>query len=330
MQIGNIKLKNSVLAAPMAGVTNSAFRIMLKRFGCSLVCSEMISSYGIVNENLRTFNLLQVFPAEHPVSIQIFGNNPEVMAEAAKIVATKADIIDINMGCPVPKVLKSGSGGALLKDSDLARRIVKEVVNAVDVPVTAKIRKGWDSSDNGIIDFAKSLEAEGLAGIVIHGRTVKQSYRGEADWKIAGELKEALEIPVIGNGDIKTPEDAKRFLEETGCDGVMIGRAMLGRPWIFKQITKYLENGELISEPDFEEQIEIIKYFVELTVKFEGEESAILKLRKHLLWFFKGMPFVHQIRLNISKINTLDKLINLLDEYKVKGRVEIPSRHCEE
>ena len=316
MQIGKVKLDNPVVLAPMAGVTDFAFRQLVKEFACGLVCAEMVSSKGLIYNNDRTVEMLNIHPEERPISIQIFGCEPEIMAQAARIVEEKgADIVDINMGCPVPKVVKNQEGSALMKNPQLAREIVQAVVGAVNVPVTVKMRKGWAANQVNAVELAKIVEEAGAAAVAVHGRTREQYYSGQADWGIIKKVKESISIPVIGSGDVTSPEEAKRMLEETSCDGVMIGRGALGNPRVFSRTVHYLETGELLPLPTAKERIKVALRHLELLVQSKGEYIGTREMRKHAAWYTKGLPESAQLRRIINTANTKEELAVILKEY---------------
>lgn len=319
-KIGDIEIPNRVVLAPMAGVCNSAFRLTVKEFGAGLVCAEMVSDKGIINNNRKSMDLLYIDEEEKPMSLQIFGGEKENLVNAAKYVDqnTTADIIDINMGCPVPKITKCDAGSRWLLDPDKIYEMVAAVVQAVDKPVTVKMRTGWDDQHIYAIENAKALEAAGAKAVALHGRTRAQMYEGEADWEIVRKVKQSLNIPVIGNGDINTPQDAKRRIDETGVDAVMIGRAALGNPWVIYRTVKYLETGELINEPDPIEKINVCKLHMERLIKLKGERVAIMEMRKHAAWYLKGLQGNGRVRNRINECETREQLIKLLDEYVVE------------
>jgi nifR3 family TIM-barrel protein len=316
-KIGDIEIPNRVVLAPMAGVCNSAFRLTVKEFGAGLVCAEMVSDKGIVSKNKKTMNLLYIDEEEKPMSLQIFGGQKETLIEAAQFVDknTNADIIDINMGCPVPKITKCDAGSRWLLDPDKIHEMVSAVVASVDKPVTVKMRTGWDDEHIYAIENAKAIEAAGAKALAIHGRTRAQLYEGFADWDIVKKVKESVNIPVIGNGDIETPQDAKRRLEESGVDAVMIGRAALGNPWIIYRTVKYLESGILIDEPGPKEKIEVCKLHMHRLIHLKGEKTAILEMRKHAAWYLKGLKGNGKVRKRINECETKEGLINILEEY---------------
>ena len=325
-KIGNVKIKNRIVFAPMAGISNESFRHIIKEMGAGLIYSEMVSNMGIIYNSKNTLDLLKINDYERPISIQIFGNDIESFVKAAKYVCDiiKPDILDINMGCPVPKVaLKSQAGSGLLKNPDKIYEIVKEVVNNINIPVTVKIRAGWNKDTINCIEVAKLIEKAGASAIAIHPRTREQGYSGNADWNLIKLVKENVNIPVIGNGDIKTIYDAKRMLEETNCDAVMIGRATIGNPWIIKQCIEYIENNKIIDEPTYKERIDMLVKLYNLIKKNEGERKALLDIKTHALAYLKYIPKSKELKkeIAISKTekdfyNTIDKIynhINLLD-----------------
>lgn len=316
-KIGDITIPNQVVLAPMAGVCNSAFRLTVKEFGAGLVCAEMVSDKGIVHQNEKTLNMLYIDEDEKPMSLQIFGGEKETLVEAAQFVDqnTNADIIDINMGCPVPKITKCDAGAKWLLEPDKIHEMVSAVVKSVDKPVTVKMRSGWDENHIYAVENAKAIEAAGAKAVAIHGRTRAQMYEGKADWNIIKQVKEAVNIPVIGNGDITTPQDAKRRLEETGVDAIMIGRAALGNPWMIYRTVKYLETGELIGEPEPREKIDVCKLHMDRLIRLKGEKVAIMEMRKHAAWYLKGMRGNAKVRQRINECETREQLVNVLEQY---------------
>lgn len=308
MKIGNVTIANNVFLAPMAGITDQSFRTLCKEQGAGLVCTEMVSSKGLFYGDKGTKQLMTIAPEERPTSIQIFGNDPSIMGEAARMISGEADVIDINMGCPAPKVVKNEEGSKLLLQPELIGEIVKEVVKNASVPVTVKIRKGWDEAHCNAVEVAKIIEENGASAITVHGRTREQFYSGKADWDIIRQVKEAVGIPVIGNGDITSGEEAKRMLEETGCDAVMIGRGALGNPWIFREILAYLSKGILILPPTKEEIQATILRHLTLLVAEKGEYTAVREMRKHIAWYVKGMPHATEIRNVVNQIESQDTL----------------------
>lgn len=317
LKIGDIEMKNQVVLAPMAGVCNPAFRLIAKEFGTGLVCAEMVSGKAIVHGNKRTREMLFVDEREKPLSLQIFGGDRESLVEAAKVVdrETNADIIDINMGCPAPKVTKIDAGARWLLDSNKIYEMVAAVVDAVGKPVTVKMRTGWDSEHIYAIENAQAVERAGGKGVSIHGRTREQLYTGHADWDIIKQVKQAVSIPVIGNGDIVTPEDARRMLELTGCDGVMIGRGALGNPWMLYRTIQYLQTGELVAEPSADEKIRIAILHMDRLVAMRGEHIAVREMRKHLSWYLKGFKGSARIKDEIMEETRRDEMVKILEDY---------------
>lgn len=311
LKIGNVELDNNILLAPMAGVTDLSFRKICKEYGAGLVECEMVSSRAIVYNDEKTIKMINTDGEIRPVSMQIFGNDPDIMAKAAGFLNDKADIIDINMGCPAPKVVKNGDGSKLLLDLDLIYEIVRKVVQVSRVPVTVKIRKGWDDEHIVAVSAAKKIEEAGASAIIVHGRTREQFYTGKADWDIIKKVKEAVGIPVIGNGDIVDGDSAKRMFEETGVDGIMIGRATLGKPWIFKEIISYLK-GESYCGPSVDEIYKIITSQYEDLIEEKGEYTAVREMRKHISWYVKGMKNATVIRNKINSLETYKEVKEIL------------------
>ena len=314
LKIGNVELKNNIILAPMAGLTDLPFRRICEMYKPGLVVTEMVSGKALQYNDEKTKKLLNMEDEARPISAQIFGSDVETMKYAAKYVSEIADIVDINMGCPAPKVVKNGDGSKLLLDLKKVEEITKAVVESSKVPVTVKIRKGWDNEHIVAVDVAKIVEKAGAKAITVHGRTRSEFYTGKADWDIIKKVKEEVSIPVIGNGDIKTPEDAKKILEYTHCDGIMIGRGVLGNPWLIEQIQTYLENGS-VREIKNEERMEIIFKHIDLEVKEKGENVGIKEMRKHICYYLKGLPMASEIRNRINKLETEKEVKETLKEY---------------
>jgi len=316
-KIRDIVIKNQFVLAPMAGVTNEAFRIICKKMNAGLVMAEMVSDKAIGFKNERTLGMTKVNPIEHPISMQIFGGDKDSLVNAAKYIDlnSDADIIDINMGCPVLKVIKSGSGSALLKDPDKIYEVVKAVVDAVKKPVTVKIRIGWDMESINCVEVAKKIEAAGAQAITVHGRTRSQFYSGNADWKYIKMVKEAVKIPVIGNGDVVSIDSAKRMLEETGCDAIAIARGALGNPFLFRELNAYFDENKLIDRPDNKEIYDTILWHHKLLLDLKGEHLALLEMRSHVAWYIKGMPGSAKIKDLCNRQVSFDEVIKILKEY---------------
>ena len=316
MKIGNLELENNVFLAPMAGVTDLPFRLLCKEMGCGLVYSEMVSAKGILYDNKNTTELLEIDPKERPVAVQLFGSDPEILgAMAKKIEPYPIDIIDVNMGCPAPKIVKNGEGSCLMKTPELVGRIVKSLVESQSKPVTIKFRKGFDDDHVNAVEIAKIAEANGASAVAVHGRTREQYYSGKADWDIIKQVKEAVNIPVIGNGDIFTPQDAKNLLEHTGCDAIMVGRGAQGNPWIFKRILHYLSTGELLPEPTAEERVEKALRHSQMLIDYKGEYIGVREMRKHMAWYMKGLPGAAELRGKLNYAENMAELEALLMGY---------------
>jgi putative TIM-barrel protein, nifR3 family len=316
MKIGNLKLENNVFLAPMAGVTDMPFRILCKEMGCGLVYSEMVSAKGMFYQSKNTGKMLEVDQRERPVALQIFGSNPEIMAEMAKTLEdAPIDIIDVNMGCPAPKIVRNGEGSALMKTPELVGEIVNALVSVQKKPVTIKFRKGFDDNCVNAVEIAKMAEKNGAAAVAVHGRTREQYYRGTADWNIIKEVKAAVDIPVIGNGDIFTPQDAKAIINHTNCDAIMVGRGSQGNPWIFKRIIHYLETGELLPEPTSEERANMALRHAKMLIDYKGEYTGVREMRRHLSDYTKGMKGAAEMRGKINTATSFQEIEALIKQY---------------
>lgn len=316
MKIGNAELKNNIFLAPMAGVTDMPFRRICASFGAGLVCSEMISAKGLYYNDKKTAELMQISDDERPCAIQIFGSDPDIMAEIIpKVMAYHPEIIDINMGCPAPKIVNNGDGSALLKNPVLIGKIVRAVSDASSVPVTVKIRKGWDDNSVNAVETAKIIEDSGAAAIAVHGRTRAQFYSGEADWDIIRQVKQAVKIPVIGNGDIWSAADAKQLIDYTGCDAVMVARGAEGNPFIFRQINELFQTGKVSFFPTPKERLTQALEHAKALAAFKGEERGVKESRKHIAWYIKGLPNASRIKGEIFKISDIASMENILTEY---------------
>ena len=321
-KIGDIKIKNRVVMAPMAGISNNAYRRIIKEMGAGLIIAEMVSDRAVVNLNKKTWDLLFMTDCERPLTQQIFGNDVESFVKAAKLIEKKQkpDIIDINMGCPVPKIaIKNQAGAALMKDPKKVREIVAGVVSAVKIPVTVKIRSGWDEKSINAVEIAKIIEECGAKAITIHARTRAQGYAGKADWQIIKAVKEAVNIPVIGNGDVTSCYLAKQMLEETGCDAIMVARGMLGNPWLVKECVDYLEEGTPPKEVTLKEKINMMKKHYQLLLETTSEKVALLEIRSHIIWYLKGLPESKQMKLQICQAKSSEEIFGIINNYEKRN-----------
>ena len=313
LKIGSVTLPNNLILAPMAGVTDLPFRLLCKEQGAGLLCMEMVSAKAILYKNRNTESLLEIDPRENPVSLQLFGSDPEIISTIAHQIEERPfDILDLNMGCPVPKIVNNGEGSALMKDPMLAGEIIRRTVRAIDKPVTVKIRKGFDGEHINAVEMAKIAEDAGAAAVAVHGRTREQFYSGKADWDIIRQVKEAVSIPVIGNGDLLTAEDVIAMEEQTGCDGFMIARGAQGNPWIFRQILHYFETGEHLAKPTLEEVTQMILRHARMMLEFKGEYIGIREIRKHAAWYTAGYPNSARLRVAINNVESFEALEELL------------------
>lgn len=314
MKIGNIEIENCLALGPMAGVTDLPFRLLCKEMGCNMLYTEMVSAKAILYKNKNTKELLNIDKNEHPVGVQLFGSDPDIMAQiAAQVEEGECDFIDINMGCPVPKIVNNGEGSALLKQPKLVEEILTKMVKAVNKPVTVKIRKGFENGTVYAVEIAKIAESCGVSAIAVHGRTREQYYSGKADWDVIKDVKKAVKIPVIGNGDIFSAEDAKAMKEYTGCDGLMVARGARGNPWIFREIKEYLENGNVIDKPKINDIREMIVRHAKMLVDYKGEYTGIREMRKHIAWYTAGLPHSAELRRMCNQIETMENLIETVN-----------------
>lgn len=313
LQIGNVTLENNLILAPMAGVTDLPFRLLCKEKGAGLLCMEMVSAKAILYKNKNTQALLEIDPRENPVSLQMFGSDPDIISQIAHEIEERPfDILDINMGCPVPKIVNNGEGSALMKNPVLAGKIIEKTVKAIQKPVTVKIRKGFDDEHVNAVEMARVAQESGAAAVAVHGRTREQYYSGKADWDIIRQVKEAVSIPVIGNGDLLTAEDVIAMKEQTGCDGFMIGRGAQGNPWIFEQILHYFRTGEKLPKPSAEEVTDMILRHAKMMLEFKGEYTGIREIRKHAAWYTAGYPNSAKLRVAINAVESYEELERLL------------------
>lgn len=315
LTIGSVTLENNIILAPMAGVTDLPFRLLCKEQGAGMVCTEMVSAKAILYKNKNTESLLELHPQESPVSLQLFGSDARIISEMAKQIEERPfSVLDINMGCPVPKVVGNGEGSALMKNPKLAGEIISAVVKAIHKPVTVKIRSGFDKDRINAVEIAKIAEASGAGAVAVHGRTREQFYAGEADWDIIAQVKDAVSIPVIGNGDITDGASAVKMLRHTGCDGIMVGRAARGNPWIFREIAAYVENGTVLPPPTKEERKEMIFRHCRLQLQYKGEYTAVREMRKHVSWYTAGMPHSAKLRQEVNTIENFAALEELIEQ----------------
>ena len=314
LKIGSVTLDNNLILAPMAGVTDLPFRLLCKEQGAGLICTEMISAKAIHFKNKNTESLMEIDERERPVSLQLFGSAPDLMADiAAQIEHRNFDILDINMGCPVPKVVNNGEGSALMKTPRLIHEIIRKVSGAIKKPVTVKIRKGFTEDCVNAVEIARIAQDAGAAAVAVHGRTREQYYSGKADWDIIRQVKEAVSIPVIGNGDVDSPEKAKQMQQETGCDGIMIGRAVRGNPWLFSRILHYQETGEILPKPELKEVKEMMLRHARLQLEYKGEYTGMREMRKHVAWYTAGMPHSAAVRRLVNEVESYEQLEELVE-----------------
>lgn len=326
LKIGNVELENNLVLAPMAGVTDMSFRQLCREQGCGLLVTEMVSAKAILYKNRNTEELLTIDPKEHPVSLQLFGSDPDIISEIAKQIEERPfDILDLNMGCPVPKVVNNGDGSALMKNPRLAGEIIEKTARAIKKPLTVKIRKGFDDAHINAVELAHIAQESGAAAVAVHGRTREQYYAGHADWDIIRQVKEAVSIPVIGNGDIRTPEDVAAMAEQTGCDGYMIARGAEGNPWIFRQILHYFETGEHLARPDFSEVTEMLLRHAKMQIDCKGDYTGIREIRKHAAWYTAGYRNSSKLRGRINEVENygqLEALFREVESYNEKNGYE--------
>lgn len=322
MKLGNIELSTPVALAPMAGITDLPFRVICREFGCGMTVSEMVSAKGLLYKNVKTFDMLEIDKAERPTAIQLFGSVPAELSEAARIVESDgADMIDLNMGCPVPKVVNNGEGSALMKNPQLAYDILSVMVKAVNIPVTVKFRAGWNKESINAVEIAKVAEAAGVAAVAVHGRTREQFYEGKADWSVIKAVKDAVNIPVFGNGDICSVEDGLRMLDETGCDGLMVGRGADGNPWLFTELEKALRGEDYKVEVSIDERLDLTKRHLKMLIDFKCEGIAVKEMRRHVGAYLKGMPKAAEYRRRFHQMNTFSEFEELLEEYRKEAKL---------
>ncbi len=323
LRIGHLELENNVILAPMAGVTDMPFRLLCKEQGCGLLCTEMVSAKAILYKNRNTRELLAIRQEERPVAVQLFGSDPEIISNMACQIQDDFDLIDINMGCPVPKVVGNGEGSALMRQPRQVEAILSALVKNVKKPVTVKFRKGFDESSVNAVEIARIAESCGVAAVAVHGRTREQFYSGQADWDIIRQVKEAVKIPVIGNGDIFTPQDAKRMVEETGCDGVMVARGARGNPWLLCRTAHYLDTGTLLPEPDVQEVCRMLMRHARLQTELKGENLGMKEMRKHIAWYTAGLPHSAALRRESNQVESLEGLELLLEQHLLQCGVTL-------